>query len=279
MAKEMSSSLPEFWEPPLIEVALSVQFDALEALQIPQLGLAWQAFRARFPKTEEQPPLEPSYEQFGPRVGGHPGVRLELLSTPPTPRLWFLNEDGTELVQIQRDRFVRNWRKKDDADKYPRYHRLREAFRQDLDAFCHLVSEEGWGTVEPNQCEATYVNLITAGDEWSLHGELEKVITLFSTRYSDRDLGMPEEAAVNLKFVLNGDADKPVGRLHINAIPVLRASDNFPAIRLTLTARGMPEGSGVDGALRFIDRGREAIVRSFTSITTEGMHQIWKRKS
>lgn len=275
----MPSSLPDFGEPPLIEVALSVQFDKLDALQIPQLGLAWQAFRNRFPKTEEQPPLEPSFEQFGPRVGGHRGVRLELLSTQPTPRLWFLNEEGTELVQIQRDRFVRNWRKKDEADTYPRYHRLREAFHQDFNAFCQLVSEQGWGSIEPNQCEATYVNLITPGDEWSLHGELEKVITLFSSRYSDKDLGIPEEAAVNVKYVLNDGADRPVGRLHINAIPVLRASDNVPAVRLTLTARGMPEGSGIDGALRFIDRGGEAIVRSFTSITTKEMHKIWKRIS
>ncbi|MBM4093903.1 MAG: TIGR04255 family protein [Planctomycetes bacterium] len=275
----MSNSLPEFGEPPLIEVALSVQFEKLEAVRIPQLGLVWQAFHSRFPRTEEQPPLEPSFEQFGPRAGGQPEVRLELLSRPPAPRLWFLNEEGTELVQVQRDRFVRNWRKKDESDKYPGYHRLREAFRQDFYALCQLVSERGWGSIELNQCEVTYVNLVTVGAEWSVHGELEKVITLFSSRYSDSDLGVPEEAAVDVKYVLNDDVDRPVGRLHVHAMPVLRASDNVPAIRLALTARGLPEGGGVDGALRFFDRGREAIVRCFTSITTEAMHKNWKRMS
>lgn len=275
----MSSSLPEFGEPPLIEVALSVQFEKLDALQIPQLGLAWQTFRERFPRTEEQPPLEPTFERFGQRSGGQRGVRLELVSTPPTPRVWFLNDEGTELVQVQRDRFVRNWRKKEDTDTYPRYHRLREAFKQDFSSFCNLVSDQGWGTVVPNQCEATYVNLIAAGNGWTSHGELGNVVTVFSTTYSDTPLGTPEEVAINLKYILTDAATKPVGRLHVNATPVIRADDNTPAIRLVLTARGMPEGEGLDGVLAFMDRGRQSIVRSFASITTEAMHKIWKRVS
>ncbi len=53
----MPSSLPDFGEPPLIEVALSVQFDKLDTLQIPQLGLAWQAFRNRFPEDRGAAPI------------------------------------------------------------------------------------------------------------------------------------------------------------------------------------------------------------------------------
>jgi uncharacterized protein (TIGR04255 family) len=192
--------------------------------------------------------------------------------------MWFLNDDGTELVQVQQDRFIRNWRKKEESDQYPRYHRLRDSFRKDFESFCQVAAEQQWGSVEPNQCELTYVNVIPAGEGWNYHGELEKVVTVFSARYSDDYLGIPEEVAVNVNYVLRDDAGNPIGRLRIGAIPIFRATDNLPAIRLTLTARGMP-GDGVDGVYRFFDRGRESIVRGFTSITTDGMHKFWERNS
>ena len=54
----MSQSLPDFDNPPLIEVALSVQFDPLEQLRTPQIGLLWAEFRDRFPVTQEHVPLD-----------------------------------------------------------------------------------------------------------------------------------------------------------------------------------------------------------------------------
>jgi uncharacterized protein (TIGR04255 family) len=274
----MASSLPEFENPPLIEVALSVQFERLESLRSPQLGLVWQQFRDRFPKTEEHAPLDPVFEQFGSRPG-RPGVRLELVSAPPSPRLWFLNEAGTELVQVQKDRFVRNWRKQADADEYPRYRRLSRLFRDDFERFCRLIEEQQWGQVVPSQCEVTYVNLIAIGEGWKHHGELANVVTLFEHRYSDTDLGVPEEAALSVKYVLNDDDGNPIGRLHIAAAPVFRAQDNLAAVRLALTARGKPEDGGIEEVMRFFDRARENIVRGFTSITTPRMHLVWNRTS
>ena len=175
----MTQPLPEFDNPPLIEVALSVQFEELGLLRVPQLGYVWHAFRDRFPKLEEQPPLEKSNEQFGPKTAKRPRVRLELSTVPPRPRLWFLNDSGSELVQVQSDRFVRNWRKQEETAEYPRYSRLRKFFQEDFEVFCRLIEAEQWGVIEPNQCEVTYVNVIPAGEGWREHGELDRVITVF----------------------------------------------------------------------------------------------------
>jgi len=273
----MKQPLPEFDKPPVTEVVLGVQFEKLDSLQTPQLGYVWRSYRDRFPKTEEQPPLDTVVEQFGPQSGRRRGVRLELSSVPPHPRLWFLNEAGTELVQVQQDRFIRNWRKQEDTDEYPRYRNLRELFCQDFEAFCGLVESEQWGGIEPNQCEVTYVNIIPAGEGWQDHGELDKVLTVFSVGYSDDCLGKPEEATVSLQFVLKQEDGEPAGRLHIAANPVYRVSDKRAAVRLTLTARGRPAGDGIDGVMHFLDRGHEAIVRGFTSITTPEMHRVWER--
>ena len=275
----MTHPLPEFDNPPVAEVALSVQFEKLDSLHAAQLGYVWQVFRDRFPQTEGKPPLAPAFEQFGPRPGRRPSVRLQLLETPPEPRLWFLNESGTELVQVQQDRFVRNWRKREDTDEYPRYRNLRKLFRHDFEAFCRSIEREQWGSVEPNQCEVTYVNLIPAGEAWQHHGDLEKVLTVFSARYTDNQLAQPEQAVLNLQYVLSDEGGEPTGRLHVAVNPVFRAADNQPAIRLSLTARGKPQGSGIEGAMEFLDRGHEGIVRGFASITTPEMHKVWKRTS
>src|SRR4030042_1345777 len=96
---KMDAPRPDFVSPPVVEVALSVQFESLGKLRTPQLGSLWQEFRDRFPVTEEPPPLDAVVERFGaPRV--RKGVaRIEMLESPPTPRCWFLNEAGTELIQ------------------------------------------------------------------------------------------------------------------------------------------------------------------------------------
>lgn len=275
----MHLPLPEFKKPPVTEVVLGVQFEQLDSLQTPQLGYIWNSYRDRFPQTEEQPPLEPMVEQFGARTGRRQGVRLMFSPAPTRPRLWFLNEDGTELVQVQHDRFVRNWRKRDDEQEYPRYRNLRQSFHEDFETFRGLVEREQWGAVEPNQCEVTYVNVIRAGEGWQDHSELDKVLTVFASNYSDDWLNNRlEEATVNLQFVLyNGE--EPVGRLHVVANPVYHVPTNQPAIRLTLTARGKPESEDIDGIMQFLDRGHEEIVRGFTSITTPAMHEVWERES
>lgn len=273
---EMATPIPEFVSPPVSEVVLGVQFEKMESLKTPQLGYLWHAFRDRFPHTEEQPPLEPVIEQFGQRLARRPSVRLQFLATPPRPRLWLLNDAGTELVQIQDDRFVRNWRKQEDSDEYPRYRRLRELFKRDFGQFLGLVAanEE---VVEPNQCEVTYVNIIPSGKSRDDHGDLEKVVTVFSAGCPGGFPGKLEEAGITLRFILAEESGEPVGRLHVVAKPVFRVSDDQPAIELTLTARGRPEGEGIEGVMNFLDRGHEAVVRCFASITTPEMHHAWVR--
>lgn len=96
----MRDPRPSYENPPVVEVALSVQFEPIKALRTPQLGLLWQEFRDRFPVIEEHPPLEPVIERFGGLPRASRGtVQFQMLDTPPVPRCWFLNNEGTELIQ------------------------------------------------------------------------------------------------------------------------------------------------------------------------------------
>ena len=82
-----------------------MQFNSLDRLQAPHLGVIWAEFREKYPDTEERPPLDPVFETFagkGSRVP-IPRLHLELLTTIPTPRVFLINSAKTELIQVQRD--------------------------------------------------------------------------------------------------------------------------------------------------------------------------------
>ena len=94
------------------------------------MGLVWQQFRNRFPVIQDKPEIEAAFERFEPTERRGSGVRFEVGSMP-IPRFWFVNETGDELVQVQRDRFIRNWRKTEGQPGYPSYDNLRKAFVDD----------------------------------------------------------------------------------------------------------------------------------------------------
>ncbi|MBI4192475.1 MAG: TIGR04255 family protein, partial [Betaproteobacteria bacterium] len=150
--------LPDFRNPPVGEVVLSLQFSPIPGFQATHLGLLWSRFRTKYPKSETYPPIDPVIEQFGTRPQPAQRIRLEVIQSGFMPRAWFLNEDGTELVQVQQDRFIRNWRKLKETDEYPRYEKLRERFEEDFKEFNQFIRAENLPEIVPNQCEVTYIN-------------------------------------------------------------------------------------------------------------------------
>ena len=268
--------LPDFANPPLIEVALAVQFEPLTALRSLHLGLLWKRFQDSFPRTEEHPPRDLTVERFG--VPTPPKMEVRFETTLPVPRYWFLNEAGTELIQVQQDAFVHNWRKVGEGEEYPRYEYIRERFRAELDTFSQFLAQERLGDLVPNQCEVTYINNIVSGQGWERHGQIGEVLRVWTSRYSDAFLSEPEDVRHAVRFVIPDGAGNPLGRLHITSQPAYRITDGRPILVLKLTARGKPEGEGIEGVLRFLNTGREWIVRGFASITSPGMHEIWRRR-
>ena len=269
--------LPNFGDPPVVEVVLSVQFEPLEGLRVAHLGLLWNEFRERFPKTEERPPIEAVIEKFEPRSPAKVGVRIETYEIPPVPRTWLLNEASTELIQVQPDRFIHNWRKIGEGDEYPRYEKIRESFRQELETFSQFLAREKVGELRFNQCEVTYVNHIVAGEGWERHGQIESIFNLWTTRPSHAFLQEPDDAGFRTRYIIQSANGVPIGRLHVEVQPAWRTSDMKPMYVLNLTARGVPQGNGFEGAFDFLNTGRKWIVEGFASITTPRMHSIWRR--
>jgi len=269
--------LPDFRDPPVVEVALAIQFEPLTRLRTPHLGLLWSIWKDRFSRIEEHPPLDPIVERFGMPAAMAGGAGIRIASVPLVPRCWFLNEPGTELIQVQQDRFIHNWRKTGEGDQYPRYEAISGRFRNELAEFCHFLETEKLGEIKPTQCEVTYVNHILSGNAWKRHGEVGRVLSVWSGKHSDQFLDEPEDVRLAIRHVMLDETKKPIGRLHINLQPGYSKAAQLPILILRLTARGAPEPQGTDGAYRFMNRGRKWIVRGFASVTTPEMHKVWGR--
>ncbi|MBM4018909.1 MAG: TIGR04255 family protein [Planctomycetes bacterium] len=274
---DQRASLPDFANPPVIEVALAVQFKRIPGVRVAHMGLLWAFWKDGFSETEEHPPLEYAEERFEPGPGPAQGARIVISPAPFVPRCWFLNKSGTELIQVQPDRFVHNWRKVGEGDKYPRYEKIRDAFAGELRHFCEFLNREKIGEMIPTQCDVTYVNHIEWGSGAEVWSGVEKVTALWSGEHSDAFLPAPEDVRFAVRYVMPGQDTKPVGRLHVSLQPAYRTADKKPILVLTLTARGKPIGEGFDGVLAALNRGREWVVRGFAGVTTPQMHKAWRR--
>jgi uncharacterized protein (TIGR04255 family) len=269
--------LPSFEHPPLVEVVLSVQFELLDKLNIPQLGLCWSEFKDKFPNVEQHPPLDRVIERIGVRVPRKLKPSFQFSSAPPIPRIWFIDPTGGELIQIQQDRFIRNWRKVTAPDTYPRYEKhIRPRFVKDLTKFRDFLTKENIGQIKPDQCEITYINHIQSCEVWNNHYDLNKVFTGWQPPPLEAEAILTEEnTTFSSQYLLRDESNNFLGRLHIFVKPAFRSSDDKPIFMLAITARGQPLSDDDKGILEFFDMGRIAIVKSFKSITTPEMHKVW----
>lgn len=274
--KNTRPALPDFRQPPVVEVTLSVQHSPLVELRTPHLGLFWETVKTEFPVIQEQLPIAPVIEVLGLPPEQEAGMRVELLRVPPIPRCWFMRKDESELLQVQQDRFISNWRKTPPGVDYPRYEHVRDVFFDNFQIYQEFLKREAIGEIIPNQCEVTYVNHIHAGEIWTKPGQLGKVFTVWTPTYSDEFLSEPEDVRFAIRYAITDDKEEMVGRLHISLEPKYSTDGNLLFVMI-LTARGKPSAPSTQGIRDFFDLGRKWIVRGFTSITTQQMHDLWER--
>ncbi len=269
------AGLPDFQAPPVTEVAFSLQFDVLPRFTAPYIGLLWQKFREALPEIEEHAPLAEALERFG--LLQTLGLEVQFEDKPPVPRVWFLNADKTNLIQVQSNRFIHNWRKLMTESPYPRYEAERATFLREARILEAFLAENDLGSLRVNQCELTYVNHIEPAGGWKTHADAPKVFTVLRPAAEIGFLPEREDSGFRLRYVMGGGEGDPLGRLHAVMNPGWRTVDQLPVFTLSMMARGAPIGTGLEGAFRFFDIGREWIVKGFAELTTKEMHHVWGR--
>lgn len=261
---ETASPLPTYEKPPVIEVVCGLMFKPLPDFGIPHLGLWWQQLQPDYPFFEQQGPLSPAIEPEKLFTVKKP--QFQINAVPPMPRVWFMNENQSLIIQVQEDRFLTNWKKVEEQQQYPRYDEVLAHFLSQFDKFASFIQTSALGTIEPVQYELTYVNQIPVGLGWAGNGEIGRVLPDFNWRTAaDRFLPAPETVNWATTFLLPNKN----GRLYVNAVSAERTDTGEQVLQLTLTARGISENATLDGMRIWFDNAREWIVRGFKDITGE----------
>ncbi len=271
-AKTPSKDRPDFKTPPVVEVALSVGFDPIAGYTSAHSGLFWSRLADDFPDAEDQAPLAIPDETEGLRTRPTQGVAVT--NALPPMRTWLKSDDGSSLIQLQRDVFAHNWRKTGADDEYPRYPSVRARFEDRFRTFGEFTTAHGLGAPVTRRCDVTYVNHVPT--EEAHVGRLDEVLAICDWP-TTAFLPIPEQRRTSVTFPIRRDDGTFVGRLVCEGKPGKRKSDGQHMFVISLTARGAPIGDGVEGVLGFFDVGRDWIVRGFADLTTPAMHESWGR--
>jgi len=269
----MGGGLPDYEIPPVVEVVCGILFEPVKALLAPHFGLLWEKYKPDYFSCREIPPLAPTIEHFT----EVPPFDIQLTDIPPLPRIWFVHKNDNAIVQVQRDRFLHNWRKSKPEDEYPRYPMVIAFFKDRLSQFRSFLEENELGVIKPLQYEMTYINHIPQGDAWQNLNEIGKVFPDFARRVNKHQF-LPEPEGINWRtsFVL---PDEP-GRLHVTIKHGKHRETGKPLLILDLTVRGIGSDRSSEGIWPWFDLAREWIVRGFTDLTGEEVQKlIWKRKN
>ena len=259
----MTEELPSFNQPPVNEVVMGVQFQALSGLLAPHVGKFWSMVGGDYPQCSEHPPITSAIENFE-APGAVVRLGLTLSTIPDLPRVFFEDATGQWLIQIQRDRFLHNWRAGADDAIYPRYPEVKRRFFEQWGRFQEFIQQNNLGTVQITQLEITYLNRIPLSSS-----KLREVFPDFQWRVAERSLSPPESMSVLCSFKSDG-APK---RLRVSIKPAIHQDQQV--MRFELTVRGgLFDGEAPED---WFSDGRAWIVRAFADLTSEAWHSKWGR--
>jgi uncharacterized protein (TIGR04255 family) len=244
--------------PPIVELVCGVHFQYLDRLKAPHYGLLWEKFREKgFIETQEVPPLSPS------------SGSLQLSDVPPLPRVMFQTESGEKLIQVQRDRFLVNWRRMSEEQDYPRFENVFEAFLEHAEKFKDFLSSNGLGSIEPLEYELTYSNQLFEGEDWENISNIGELFPDFSWRESSPK---PNEIKWHTTWPL------PEGRGNLRTtIQSGKNSENKKSIlRFDISAKGMHESAELLESMRsWFELAHEESIEVFEHMTSESVRDQW----
>lgn len=271
------SKLPEFKNPPVAEVVLGVQFGSLPTMKNQHVFTFWaERLKKDFPKISEHPIVAPVFETFSdsPMLAT---PSFQTFFSPPMPRYWFEAENGTELLQLQQDQIIHNWRQVKGDEPYPRFNPIRDRFLAEYSSFVDFIGSNKLGSVQPNQCTVTYINTIKLADGGKdMFSRLHEITPLWDGSAAQRVPARLEDATIQLRAILEGEKG-PFARLYIVCAPSVNTERQEKAFRMEITARGHPNSVATDQVFRLLQTLHDCIVTTFAEVTTENMQKVWGR--
>lgn len=260
--KMTTQSTIKYENPPIDEIVCGIRFDSIKKLRFGHFGILWQKFVSDFPEIEDHNLISPV-----------PREDLENPNKPPLPRVWFIHKNENELIQVQRNRFLHNWRKRRPNDEYPGYEKVVENFERYLSHFQAFLAEENLENLVAREYELTYIDLIPRGQGWESSGDLAKVFPnlLSLTRPS---ILLNDVKSINWQTILGLPND--LGQLVITIRNAQRISDNQQLLQIEFKALS---NRPYQPMRAWFETAHNTITKLFSNlISDEIQEKFWRRK-
>jgi uncharacterized protein (TIGR04255 family) len=161
-----------------------------------------------------------------------------------------------------------NWRRSNE-NCYPRYEAVSSDFEGYFSRLDEYFIERFSQSLSVNQAEVTYINVIPV-DSYS---SAAKWLSIFGKVVCDI-----ENINISFNEVIYDEEGNSIARLNHEVVSVISNADGRKALRLTLTYRGVPSGSGIEEGMVFVRKGREHIVTRFSEMVTDFADKEWGKK-
>ncbi|MDE0431030.1 MAG: TIGR04255 family protein [Caldilineaceae bacterium] len=256
----------EFANPPINEVVVSTYFSPqLSDFRSEHVGLFWDKIRKDFPVARQQPPIASSVSV---------GLEVNAEEPFPMPRYWFVADDDISLIQIQKNAFMFNWRRRDDA--YPRFHEnIKPSFDKNYGIFSEFVRTEIQDE-EPaiDLCELTYINAVERCEFWDGPEDTKNIFPSFPLFSLGIEVIGFSEFNCNYSYRIEADMQLNIGIR--NGIMARQADAPVLIFEIRASARlGQAKKSEAD---EWFERAHDSIVQSFVGMTHRDIQdKYWRR--
>jgi hypothetical protein len=260
--------LPDYRQPPVVEIIAAVQFVPLPVFGAPQVVAIGKALDD-WTVVDVPPSIPPMSE--GPLSASGVGQQAFFGFGAAPIRAILTSEDGRWTAQIQQDRVAVHERKVEDR---PSFRNVAPKLRDFATRAGQALDAELFGPHHPpDLIEVIYENQISSGhDCWRDFRELHRVLRIVRDHAGAPPYDKVEQASVGFTYAVTDDGTL-LGRLRVIAEPQYD-QDARPMLALRLVSRRFVPDARLDSVL---EAAHADIVRGFTAITTDEMHQHWGR--
>lgn len=252
----------DYERPPVVETAFRFTFPPIKGWNVFHLGLFWARLRKRYQFAEAHLPVGSiEVEDLDFKLG--PEIRLEAIPL----RSFLFDSSKNQLLQVQPNAFVRNWRAIEAEQKYCHYSELKPMFQTDWAEYREFLKDENLPLPSVFQCDVTYINHFVKGREWKT---LDDFAPLFR--------GVRIELGGVLVTSMSFGATVGDRQVRMEAAPAIRPADGTPIIQLTLNVSGKPVTASEKDVWAQLDNCHKVLVETFAEITAEDLQrQVWGR--
>ncbi|MCY3826204.1 MAG: TIGR04255 family protein [Candidatus Dadabacteria bacterium] len=255
----------KFQNPPINELIITTYFNPpISNLRNEHIGIFWSRIKEDFPESSQQIP-----------IGGAEGIVDVNNEISPMPRYWFISKDKINLLQVQKNALMLNWRRKE--TDYPRFNAcLKPAFDKYFSMFSEFVrNHTDTPELTIDLCQLTYINVIKSCAFWSGPQDTQHVIPSFSFP-SSRITSFPPAFNCSYMFDLLPDLQLVV-RVRNNVVTSAESGEAEPVLIMEIQANGRLGKAGKLETDPWFDHAHELINKCFLEITNpEIQRQYWK---